>query len=57
MGIIRIDEVLKGENNVVQAKDTDEFIKYVRDQVQLAVGSSDKNYKAIVFKGLESSAD
>lgn len=56
IGIIRVDEVLKGENPAVLAKDQTEFIKYVREQVQQAIASKDKNYKAIVFKGLESSA-
>ena len=56
MGIIRVDEVLKGENATVQEKDQGEFIKYIRDQVQSAVASNDANFKAIVFKGLESSS-
>lgn len=56
MGIIRVDEVLKGENATVQEKDRGEFIKYIRDQVQSAVASNDANFKAIVFKGLESSS-
>jgi len=57
MGIIRIDEVLKGENPTVLDKDRVEFIKYIRDQVQLAIASTDQNYKSIVFKGLESSSN
>jgi len=57
MGIIRIDEVLKGENPTVLEKDKEEFIKYIRDQVQIAIASTDQNYKSIVFKGLESSSN
>ena len=57
MGIIRVDEVLKEENPSVLRKDQGEFIKYVREQVQQAVASNDKNYKTIVFKGLESSSN
>lgn len=56
MGIIRVDEVLKGQNPTVQEKDRAEFIKYIRDQVQSALASNDANFKAIVFKGLESSS-
>ena len=56
MGIIRVDEVLKGNNPSVQLKDQSAFIKYIREQIQQAIASNDKNYKAIVFKGLESSS-
>ena len=57
IGILRVHEVRKGENPTVQKKDVGEYIKYVKDQVQDAVASANKNYKTIVFKGLESSID
>jgi len=56
IGIIRVHQVLRGENPSVKPKDTQEFIRYIKEQVQNALISSDKNYKAIVFKGIESSA-
>ena len=56
IGIIRVHQVLRGENPSVKPKDTQEFIRYIKEQVQNALISQDKNYKAIVFKGLESSA-
>jgi len=56
IGIIRVHQVLRGENPSVLEKDRDEFIRYVKEQVQYALGAEDRNYKAIVFKGLESSA-
>ena len=57
MGIIRVDEVRKGANSTVLEKDRGEFIKYIKDQVQIAIASNDQNYKSIVFKGLESSSN
>jgi len=57
MGIIRVHQVIKGENPTVKKGDVGEYIKYVKDQVQDAIASSNKNYKTIVFKGLESSID
>ena len=57
MGIIRVHQVKKGENPTVKKGDVGEYIKYVKDQVQDAVASSNKNYKTIVFRGLESSID
>jgi len=56
LGIIRVHQVLRGENPSVKPKDTQEFIRYIKEQVQNALISQDKNYKAIVFKGIESSA-
>jgi len=56
IGIIRVDQVLKGANTTVKPKDTQEFIRYIKEQVQNAIISEDKNYKAVVFKGIESSA-
>lgn len=56
IGIIRVHQVLKGENPSVQEHDQEEFIRYIKEQVQYALGAEDRNYKAIVFKGLESSA-
>lgn len=56
IGIIRVHQVLRGENPSVKPKDTQEFIRYIKEQVQNALISQDKNYKAIVFKGIESSA-
>lgn len=56
IGIIRVHQVLKGENLSVKPKDTQQFIRYIKEQVQNALISEDKNYKAIVFKGIESSA-
>jgi len=56
IGIIRVHQVLRGENASVKPKDTQEFIRYIKEQVQNALISNDKNYKAIVFKGIESSA-
>ena len=56
IGIIRVHQVLRGENPSVQEHDQEEFIRYVKEQVQYALGAEDRNYKAIVFKGLESSA-
>jgi len=56
IGIIRVHQVLRGENSAVKPKDTQEFIRYIKEQVQNALISNDKNYKAIVFKGIESSA-
>jgi len=56
IGIIRVHQVLRGENPSVKPKDTQEFIRYIKEQVQNALISKDKNYKAIVFKGIESSA-
>lgn len=56
IGIIRVHQVLRGENPSVQEQDQEEFIRYVKEQVQYALGAEDRNYKAIVFKGLESSA-
>ena len=56
IGIIRVHQVLRGENPSVQKQDQEEFIRYVKEQVQYALGAEDRNYKAIVFKGLESSA-
>ena len=56
IGIIRVHQVLRGENPSVQEKDQEEFIRYIKEQVQYALGAEDRNYKAIVFKGLESSA-
>jgi len=55
LGILRVHEVLRGENKSVRERDRAEFIRFVRDQVQDAVASGDKNYKAVVFHGLESS--
>ena len=55
LGILRVHEVLRGENRAVAEKDRAEFIGFVRDQVQDAVASGDRNYKAVVFHGLESS--
>ena len=55
IGIINVHQVLRGENPSVLEKDRAEFIRYVKQQVQYALGANDKNYKAIVFKGLESS--
>jgi len=57
MGIIRVHQVRRGENPTVREGDVGEYIKYVRDQVQDAVASSNKNYKTVVFRGLESSID
>lgn len=57
IGILRVHEILEQGNPTVQKKDEGEYIKFVRDQVQDAVASSDKNYKTVVFKGLESSVD
>lgn len=57
LGIIRVHQVLKGENAGVKAKDVNEFIQYIRDQVQSAVAAEDQNFKAIIFKGLESSGN
>jgi len=56
IGIIRVHQVLRGENPSVQEHDQEEFIRYIKEQVQYALGAEDRNYKAIVFKGLESSA-
>lgn len=56
IGIIRVHQVLRGENPSVQEQDREEFIRYIKEQVQYALGAADRNYKAIVFKGLESSA-
>ena len=56
IGIIRVHQVLRGENPSVKEQDQEEFIRYVKEQVQYALGAEDRNYKAIVFKGLESSA-
>ncbi|GEM_PF-2695943 len=56
IGIIRVHQVLRGENPSVQEQDQGEFIRYIKEQVQYALGAEDRNYKAIVFKGLESSA-
>ena len=56
IGIIRVHQVLRGENPSVQEQDQEEFIRYIKEQVQYALGADDRNYKAIVFKGLESSA-
>ncbi len=56
IGIIRVHQVLRGENPSVQEQDQEEFIRYIKEQVQYALGAADRNYKAIVFKGLESSA-
>ena len=56
IAIIRVHEVMKGENPSVKSQDTAEFISYIKEQVQYALSAEDKNYKAIVFKGLESSA-
>ena len=56
IGIIRVHQVLRGENPSVKEQDREEFIRYVKEQVQYALGAEDRNYKAIVFKGLESSA-
>ena len=56
IGIIRVHQVLRGENPSVQEQDQEEFIRYIKEQVQYALGAEDRNYKAIVFKGLESSA-
>lgn len=56
MGIIRVDEVLKNQNPSVHSKDHSAFIQFVKEQVQQALASKDKNYKALVFKGLESSS-
>ena len=56
IGIISVHQVLRGENPSVKEQDREEFIRYVKEQVQYALGAEDRNYKAIVFKGLESSA-
>jgi len=56
IGIIRVHQVLRGENPSVKEQDQEEFIRYVKEQVQYALGAEDRNYKAIIFKGLESSA-
>ena len=56
IAIIRVHEVMNGENPSVKSQDTAEFISYIKEQVQYALSAEDKNYKAIVFKGLESSA-
>ncbi|MFK7979734.1 MAG: hypothetical protein AB8G86_07110 [Saprospiraceae bacterium] len=56
IGIIRVHQVLRGENPSVKEQDQEEFIRYIKEQVQYALGAEDRNYKAIVFKGLESSA-
>ena len=56
IAIIRVHEVISGENPSVKSQDRDEFISYIKEQVQYALSAEDKNYKAIVFKGLESSA-
>ena len=56
IGIIRVHQVLRGENPSVKPKDNQEFIRYIKEQVQNAIISNDKNFKAIVFKGIESSA-
>ena len=56
IGIIRVHQVLRGESPSVKEQDQEEFIRYVKEQVQYALGAKDRNYKAIVFKGLESSA-
>ena len=56
IAIIRVHEVMNGENPSVKSQDTEEFISYIKEQVQYALSAEDKNYKAIVFKGLESSA-
>ena len=56
IGIIRVHQVLRGENPSVREQDQEEFIRYIKEQVQYALGAEDRNYKAIVFKGLESSA-
>ena len=56
IGIIRVHQVLRGENPSVQEQDQEEFIRYIKEQVQYALRAADRNYKAIVFKGLESSA-
>ena len=56
IGIIQVHQVLRGENPSVKEQDREEFIRYVKEQVQYALGAEDRNYKAIVFKGLESSA-
>ncbi|MEM6320466.1 MAG: hypothetical protein AAF960_22545 [Bacteroidota bacterium] len=56
IGIIRVHQVLRGENPSVLEKDQEEFIRYIKEQVQYALAAEDRNYKAIVFKGLESSA-
>jgi len=55
MGIIRVDEVMRGENPTVKTNDKAEFITYIKEQVLYAVSAEDKNYKALVFKGIESS--
>ena len=56
IAIIRVHEVMRGENPSVKNQDREEFIHYIKEQVQYALSAEDKNYKAIVFKGLESSA-
>ncbi len=56
IGIIRVHQVLRGENPSVKEHDQEEFIRYIKEQIQYALGAEDRNYKAIVFKGLESSA-
>ena len=56
IAIIRVHEVMRGENPSVKNQDREEFINYIKEQVQYALSADDKNYKAIVFKGLESSA-
>jgi len=52
----QLDFEIRGENPSVQEHDQEEFIRYIKEQVQYALGAEDRNYKAIVFKGLESSA-
>ena len=56
IAIIRVHEVMRGENPSVKSQDQEEFINYIKEQVQYALSAEDRNYKAIVFKGLESSA-
>jgi len=48
IGIIRVHQVLRGENPSVQEQDQEEFIRYIKEQVQYALGAEDRNYKVLV---------
>jgi len=57
IGIYSVHKTYEGTNIYVKESEEEEYIHFIRDQVQNSIASSDMNYKAIVFRGISSSVN
>jgi len=55
VGIYGVHKTYEGSNAYVKETEQEQYITFIRDQVQNSIASNDMNYKAIVFRGIQSS--